>query len=349
VFYLPKEKEYLPVMKEMDKLFSAGSEEEIQETLEMPSPTTRFLLERRVQDIKEMAEKAEQAATVISPLVDGEKSVVLSNRFTVAEENCSRLAFKLSRVVISQIRMEDNELKPVTITTNDMKRMGYSGSRLTGHMSSVLDEILNYRIKIAYEHEGGGKKAGKMVGINVFTTAVCNGGKGSITVLLNPVLKEHFLNLQREFLQYGLAEVLSLNGYASSKLHEILLSQARRFGGGAQVLRFSIDYLAKVLNYSSQRDYRPSEFVRNCIDRAVEDINKNTSCVVRYKALREGKSFHYVRFYVMDYETMERKQRLQNIDRKDSEAVSAVMDALSEEYAEALLESGEGEIPIDFP
>lgn len=303
--------------------------------------------ERLLDNLAE-AEANHDAEGALSTLLDPKKAVVMSNRFVVGIESGSRFAHKISRIAIGDIPMNADELPMTVISADDIESMGFSRTRLTGHLNEVMDEILSYRIKIASIDRI--QKDARLTGINMFSQASIIPGKGAIIVGLNPALKEHFLHLRQDFTQYSLPVVTKMNSYAASKLHELLLCRSRQYCHN--LFRFHIEDLAVILNYKSKGPYKPSTFVNNVIKRAVASINENTECRVTYRAVKVGREFKDIRFYVEPLgRTLEEKQeylRWEEDCLKDPTKKKLVMATRLD--IETKLQTGEGELcPEDIP
>lgn len=294
------------------------------------------------------AEAANDAEGALSTLLDPKKAVVMSNRFVVGIECGSRFAHKISRIAIGDIPMNADELPMTVITADDIENMGFSRTRLTGHLNDVMDEILSYRIKIATMDRI--QKDARLTGINMFSQASIIPGKGAIIVGLNPALKEHFLHLRQDFTQYSLPVVTKMNSYAASKLHELLLCRSRQYCHN--LFRFHIEDLAIILNYKSKGPYKPSTFVNNVIKRAVASINENTECRVTYRAVKNGREFKDIRFYVEPLgRTLEEKQDYLRWEQESLNDPAKKKLVLSTQMdIERKLMTGEGELcPEDIP
>lgn len=305
-------------------------------------------LEQMVTDM--LDEGRERKAGAVSGLVDPRRTVVMSNRFVVSIETGSRLAHKILRIAIGDISMDANELPTTVITSCDIEHLGLTKNRLTGHLNEVLDEILNYRIKLASVDRI--QKEARLTGINVFAQATILPGKGAIAVTLNPVLREHFLNLRQDFTQYSIPIVARMPGFAASKLHELLLCRSRQYG--ISLLRFHIEDLVVILNYHNQGEFQPSTFVNNVIKRAVASINEGTELRVNYKVIREGRRSKDIRFYVeSEWKTLEEKQEHIAWEEEclENPETAAIIKKARFQIA-ILLETGEGELcteDIAFP
>lgn len=279
-------------------------------------------------------------------IANAKKNVVMGNDFIVGLEEGSRFAYKISRMAIAQIPMDADEFPLITITTDDIEQMGMTRQRLTGHAKDVLDEILSYRIVLAAFSSL--QKSSKLGGINVFSSAEIIPGKGAINVRLNPLLKDHFLNLKADFTQYALPVVARMPGFATAKLHELLLSRSRKYN--ADLLRFNIEDLVQILNYKPKGDFKPSTFVTNVIKRAVASINEHTECNIRYKAIKTGREYSHIRFYVESgWKTLEEKKEFFALlsDEQNESQESIHLFQQAEDEIERRLKTGDGELILD--
>ena len=134
-----------------------GQDEQVWGQVEPTNALAKILAETASADIRS------------TDLKDEKKTIAISNNFVVGVEQGSRLAHKISRICIAQLSPYDNDLPLTKITSDDMMHMGYTRERLTAHMNEVLDEILNYRIKLSVMRRI--QKDSQMTGINVFAQA----------------------------------------------------------------------------------------------------------------------------------------------------------------------------------
>lgn len=256
------------------------------------------------------------AAVRETDLEDSRRMVTMSNNFVVGIEQGSRLAHKISRICIAQLRAQDEDLPMMKITSDDMVKMGYTRERLTSHADSVLNEILNLRIKISTL--GTINRSARLTGINVFSIATVIPGEGAVIVQLNPLLKEHFLHLSQDYTQYEMQVALKLNSVAASHLHELLVARSRQFG--AQIIEFDIEDLAALLGYSPREKgtvFSPSEFTNSTIKRAVKMINEVTECHVEYYPVKTGRKISSVRFLV-ESQWKTAKEKDESLERQNS-------------------------------
>ena len=280
-----------------------------------------------------------------SSLITDKKKVVVSNTFVVGIEQGSSLAYKLSRVAIAQIPMDAKTLPLTVITANDIEAMGYTRQRLTGHMNEIIDDILNYRIKLT-QIEKLHNKTTRMTGINVFAQASVVPGKGAIMVQLNPLLIDHFLSLRADFTSYSLPSILKLPGISTPKLHDLLLSRAKKYD--THLLKFKIEDLIVILNYTStSKSFTPSIFVNNVIKRAVKAINEESELQVEWFGVKTGRACTDIRFYVR-YEWTTKEEKRQTLDWEEAVAKTDTEEGkrirAERKKIETLLNTGKGEV-----
>lgn len=332
-------------------------------SLDLANPTGELVsssaLLKLVSDIDEKMEDGKKNGKAKSQLMDPRKQVVMSNGFVVGLEDGSRFAHKISRIAIAQIPMNADAMPLTTITAADIAEMGWTKQRLSGHLNQVVDEILSYRIKLATFDELHNKS--KLTGINMFSQATVCPGQGAIMVQLNPILKEHFLGLKADYTHYSLPVVSKMQGYAASKLHELLLSRSRKYG--TDMLRFRLEDLMTILNYkpgskprsggqpepaAEEKRHKPSTFINNVIKRAVENINEHTECTVYYVPLKTGgREYTEIRFYVdSSWDTREDKfahLEWRNERQKSDPLAHKIFKDADDEIRERL-RTGEGEV-----
>ena len=236
-----------------------------------------------------------------------------------------------------------------------MEKLGYSRQRLTSHMRDIVNEIMDYRIRVA-AYDKDTNECMQLSAVNVFSKCSAHARQGAMTVKLNPDIADYFLNQRRNYTKYNLAIAASVNSYPAAKLHEVLICRARQYG--VNLLRFSIDELRVLLTPMSKaaekgkkkksetaeekrrREHRQSNgvFANNVIKNAVETINQSTECEVYFRTIRSGRNVVAVRFYVDDYTSIENKKEAFLLREKLGRTETDL------ERINEILDTGEGEI-----
>ena len=256
---------------------------------------------------EEVVLKGSQKKSKKSSLLDGRKQVVLSNQFVVGTESGTMFAFRIIRIAAAQIPRGAKEFPDVYISADDMEKLGYSRQRLTSHMRDIVNEIMDYRIRVA-AYDKDTNECMQLSAVNVFSKCSAHARQGAMTVKLNPDIADYFLNQRRNYTKYNLAIAASVNSYPAAKLHEVLICRTRQYG--VNLLRFSIDELRVLLTPMSKaaekgkkkksetaeekrrREHRQSNgvFANNVIKNAVETINQSTECEVYFRTIRSGRN-----------------------------------------------------------
>ena len=304
---------------------------------------------------EEVVLKGSQKKSKKSSLLDGRKQVVLSNQFVVGTESGTMFAFRIIRIAAAQIPRGAKEFPDVYISADDMEKLGYSRQRLTSHMRDIVNEIMDYRIRVA-AYDKDTNECMQLSAVNVFSKCSAHARQGAMTVKLNPDIADYFLNQRRNYTKYNLAIAASVNSYPAAKLHEVLICRTRQYG--VNLLRFSIDELRVLLTPMSKaaekgkkkksetaeekrrREHRQSNgvFANNVIKNSVETINQSTECEVYFRTIRSGRNVVAVRFYVDDYTSIENKKEAFLLREKLGRTESDL------ERINEILDTGEGEI-----
>ena len=198
---------------------------------------------------EEVVLKGSQKKSKKSSLLDGRKQVVLSNQFVVGTESGTMFAFRIIRIAAAQIPRGAKEFPDVYISADDMEKLGYSRQRLTSHMRDIVNEIMDYRIRVA-AYDKDTNECMQLSAVNVFSKCSAHARQGAMTVKLNPDIADYFLNQRRNYTKYNLAIAASVNSYPAAKLHEVLICRTRQYG--VNLLRFSIDELRVLLTPMSK-------------------------------------------------------------------------------------------------
>lgn len=198
---------------------------------------------------EEVVLKGSQKKSKNSSLLDGRKQVVLSNQFVVGTESGTMFAFRIIRIAAAQIPRGAKEFPDVYISADDMEKLGYSRQRLTSHMRDIVNEIMDYRIRVA-AYDKDTNECMQLSAVNVFSKCSAHARQGAMTVKLNPDIADYFLNQRRNYTKYNLAIAASVNSYPAAKLHEVLICRTRQYG--VNLLRFSIDELRVLLTPMSK-------------------------------------------------------------------------------------------------
>lgn len=115
-----------------------------------------------------------------------------------------------------------------------------------------------------------------------FSEAEYNDKKGTITVMLHSRIKSYLLQLQSNFTQYELWNILALKSKWSIRLYELFRSYNYK-----NRISFQIDELRELIGAETYVDFY--DLRRRIIDKAKAEINKYTDLNISYEIEKGGR------------------------------------------------------------
>lgn len=246
-------------------------------------------------------------------------SVVLSNFLATTRETTNIWSMKIIRLLETRLRNNYVRGEPFVLNQNDMELLGLTKQRLTSHMKEAGEALLTAYV-YSWEEVDGMPNSYDWVGCNFFNKVKISKAHGEIHLWLNPSLEDELINRKKNFLKYPLENIIGLSSAYALKLHDTLLALYRKFDC-PEALLIDIKELANELEYgNTDEKFKPNVFVSNIIKRSVAYINENTALYVRYVPVRAGRSTAYIRFFIEDFETLEKKKvQLEQLDKMPAE------------------------------
>ena len=145
--------------------------------------------------------------------------VVQANDLIEAMPNLSLNATKLLRIMIMQIKPDDEEFFKQVFSINDLSQiLDISSSNLYRDIGKITNELR--QSSVSFETTGRG------VYLNL-ASACCYDGKRGIGFKFNDDMKPLLLNLQKtyNYTQYRLEKILKMQSAYSIRLYEILMQK----------------------------------------------------------------------------------------------------------------------------
>lgn len=248
---------------------------------------------------------------------DKEALVVQANELIRSlQDDYSLLEAKLIRLAISQIAMEDTDLKTYTCRITDLAEfLDISQDNIYRDIESTIDSLMSKVITIKDKTKKP-KRNGEYNYKKFHWVDTCFYNNGVITLKMSNELKPYLIGLNHLFTEYGYECILKLPTPYSIRLYELLVSYKNMINPystsykplnlfpqiqkDANELIFSVDYLKNYFNcadkYSQDRD-----FIKRVIAAAVKAINDKTpdsAIRVSYRTAKEGRKIGYVLFKI---------------------------------------------------
>ncbi|RYY06109.1 MAG: RepB family plasmid replication initiator protein [Sphingobacteriaceae bacterium] len=198
------------------------------------------------------------------------------NEMTVLEK-------RMTYLVINQLNnssgFESNEIRSLnfTLAFNQLKESNYE--RIRNSVSNLPSRTLTL---ISYDNKENFKQ------IIPFPLAKVTGTTIEITLAKNVL--PHFVKLKNNFTKHELSAALSLNSIYSQKMYEFLNHWKNK-----QELLVSLGELQKLFN---AENYRPCDFIINCVEKAVKEVNLKTNLHVVVTIKKECRSISAIQFQI---------------------------------------------------
>lgn len=236
------------------------------------------------------------------------------------QEDYTLLEAKLLRLTISQIVMEDTDLKTYNCRVYDLAQfLDIPQDNIYRDIQPAITSLMKKVIKIVDKTKKP-KRNGEYNYTLFHWVDTFRYDNGLITIKLSDELKPFLLELNRLFTEYGIECILQLPTNYSIRLYELLCSYKSAINTYSpnfkplnlfpqiekadNELIFSIDYLKNYFNCSDKYPFN-KDFIKWVINSAVKAINsKSTSngIKVSYRTAKEGRKIGYILFKINAWE-----------------------------------------------
>jgi len=204
------------------------------------------------------------------------KDLVLKARYRLSE-----LGIKIMAVLISMIKVSDEDFKQYALNIDDFKELIESDSKNTyKYTHRVIQELLSKTLKIKDE-QFSWVTYGKYVE-----------GENTIILEVNRHLKPYLLRIQRDFIKYNIANILSLKSEYVIRLYELFKSKFTEYkhynlNATSYTFELKISWLRK--HFEIPKSYRYNDIKRNVINKAQKQFLKKTDIKFVYKEQKIGR------------------------------------------------------------
>lgn len=192
---------------------------------------------------------------------------------------CSRIIANIA----ARINVSDQEFKPYTFPATEIM-LGHGGSDYATIDAATDDLMSAFFVQRSVDVKG--KKG--FTKYSVFSKIEYKNAE--ITATFSAEVKDHFLNLKRDFTQYGLIEYLMLTSRYSQKLFEVLCSwkNVNEVTLDLDELFFSLDVPPTLQRYP--------DFRRFVLERAHKEITTYTNLDFEWEPIKEGRAVGRIKF-----------------------------------------------------
>lgn len=208
--------------------------------------------------------------------------VVKANELVTAQIDWTVWDYRVFIAHVAQIKRDDDCFKPQSI---QVKRLGaMCGLDNAENLYHRCKGIASRLTKISIDIERGQKGSRTAGGISVYSKCVYKEKQGVIVGQFTDHMQPYLLEIKDRFTRYMKRRALSLGSIYSIRFYEIL----RRYDHTGR-FRLSVDEIRDIFNLHDKYQ-RFTDLKRRVIDRAQEEIARETDVEFDYDVLRDGRS-----------------------------------------------------------
>lgn len=233
-------------------------------------------------------------ATQANSLIEATYPRVIKNKDGVIidlDQKISTRAHKVSRLIVSLIKPDDNDLRFYKIDIATLKNyLGYRQELNNGVFYQDLKEIANRLNKQPIEIR---PEKNRLIVAYFISSYELNTKTGQIEFEISAKLKPFLLQLKNNFTSVQLANIPKLSSGYSIRLYEIL-SQYRTIG------KRYFDDIAKLQGMLGSNYEQYGHFKARILDPAQKDMLKNTNIMFKYEETKTGRKITGLTFHIKD-------------------------------------------------
>ena len=212
------------------------------------------------------------------------------NAITAARYDYSACQLDLLFCLLAQLKKEDSPDIPYRINIGDVERMtgrqwNYQQlQEATADMGSRMFEVESDK---TYKQ------------LWMFQKVEYIKGQGCLEIVLSKFIRPYLFELKDNFTSYQLHSALKLSSKYAKRIYQ-LASQWKDIG---ETKAYTVNELKLMLKLKDPHGKQPeqfekfSQFKARVLDIAMRQINEHTDIKINYNLIKQGRSFHSIRFY----------------------------------------------------
>lgn len=220
----------------------------------------------------------------IVSIEENKNNIVVKHQELVhnARYRLSELGIKVLSVLISMIKTSDTEFTQYAIQIKDFKELIHSDSKNTyKYAHKLVKELMSNPMQIGDEQ------------FNWVSYGKYGKGDGVIIFEIHRLLKPYLLELQKNFLQYNITNILPLKSGYVIRLYELCkdhYSEATRYKESTTSATFDIKIERLRELFEIPKSYQYSSHIKkHILDKAVKQFKEKTDIQIEYKEQKIGR------------------------------------------------------------
>lgn len=188
---------------------------------------------------------------------------------------------RLVALLASKVRADDTDFQVYEIPVSEI--LHDHGGKDYKEIENIIDKMMS-RVLTIRDDDGWTK-------YNVFSRCRFRRSKGKLELGFHPDLRQHYLNLQKNFAKYNLMEFLLLPSIYSQRLFEILKSW-----DDTPEITLKLTELHEMLYCPDSFKKNFKDFRLRVLEKAHKDITKHTTLRYAWEPIKKGRSVESIRF-----------------------------------------------------
>lgn len=214
---------------------------------------------------------------------------------------------RLLYVMISMINKEDEDFQDYIIDLKEFSKIvGYKGKSFYSEAQSITRKLESRVIEIADIEKG------TLLQIGWISSAEYVEKKGYVKICFDPKLKPYLLQIKGSYTQFTLLNILKLRSVYAVRIYELL----KQYEGWQKERKFLLEALRKILGINDKEYKLFGDFKRKVLDRAKNEINKETDLHIDYQTIKVGRKVEAVVFLINPSKNKQEQITLDEIPNK---------------------------------
>lgn len=217
-------------------------------------------------------------------LEDNKNNIIKKHNDLVnkARYSLSESGIKLVSMLIAMIRTDDETFQEYHIKVNEFTKLKGSSSKNDYEMvHSIIKELLSCPVKI------GNLQA------NFIASGEYKEGEAVAVFEISQKMKPYLLQLQKDFLEYDIKDILSLRSSYVIRLYELIVQewkQYKHYNQNAKSFTFELEIAEMRELFEIPNAYQYSHLKERVIDKAKEQFKIKTNITFDYKEYKIGRA-----------------------------------------------------------
>lgn len=203
-----------------------------------------------------------------------ENYIAMANNIIKGKQFMSLQTAKLIRLIITQIGINDKELKIYNCKITELANLlNVKSNNIYRDIRNICETTMK---SIIYIGTGNPKEPWKIIH---WVSNANYDGQGNIKIELSKEIKPYVIELNKWFTKYKLKNILEFNSYYAIRIYEIIMCKNGEQGKHKNKIEIELNELRQMLDCESKYKLF-ADFKRKAIEPARKEINQKSDIVI---------------------------------------------------------------------